>query len=105
MDISSTIHYLNSLVQQAMRPQALMVLASLCGGLAVAMLAERINFAMAFTPQAGRTVMRYRGTEESTTLEDLGGRVLKRLPLLGTLLGLGDSRRWLALAEKKEKRE
>lgn len=98
MDISSTIHYLNSLVQQAMRPQALMVLASLCGGLAVAMLAERINFAMAFTPQAGRTVMRYRGTEESTTLEDLGGRVLKRLPLLGTLLGLGDSRRWLALA-------
>ena len=97
MDISYYTHVLNSLAQQWMGPQILIVLAALTGSLTVLLLTRGIDFALALTPQAGRTVMRYRGASESSTLEDLGGRALKRLPVLGTLFGLEDNRRWLAL--------
>ena len=97
MDISYYTDLLTTSLDQILTPKVFIVLAALSGSLAIMLLSRGIDFALALTPQAGRTVMRYRGASESSTLEDLGGRALKRLPVLGTLFGLEDNRRWLAL--------
>lgn len=75
----------------------MLLLAALTGSLTVAVLFSRLDLSLALTPAAGRTVLRYTGAVEPSTLEALGVRALKRLPGLGTLLQLEDNRRWLAL--------
>ena len=97
MDFSYYADLLTHSLDQVLTPKVFIVLAALTGSLAIMLLSRGIDFALALTPQAGRTVMRYRGASESSTLEELGGRALKRLPVLGTLFGLEDNRRWLAL--------
>jgi Flp pilus assembly protein TadB len=97
MDFTYYIDLFAPYLDQALTPKTLIILAALSGSLAIMLLSRDIDFALALTPQAGRTVMRYRGASESSTLDELGGRALKRLPVLGTLFGLEDNRRWLAL--------
>ncbi len=77
--------------------KAVLLLAALTGSLMVAVLMSRLDLSLAMTPAAGRTVLRYTGAVEPSTLEAIGVRALKRLPGLGTLLQLEDNRRWLAL--------
>ena len=85
------------LLASPLADKVLLLLAAVTGALAVSLIASRIDWSLALTPAAGRTVLRYTGTAEPSQMEALGGRVLRRLPVLGTLLQIEDNRRWLAL--------
>jgi Flp pilus assembly protein TadB len=76
---------------------ALVLLAAITGGLAVLLLARRVDISMMLAPAPGRVVAAYAGRREPTTVERVGNRTLARIPVLGTLLGLSDHLRWLAL--------
>ena len=72
-------------------------LAAISGALAVILLARRIDIGLMFSPAAGRTVAAYAGQSEPDALARAGDKALARLPLLGSLLGLPNHLRWLAL--------
>ena len=81
--------------------QALILLAALTGGLAVALLAGQVEWRVFLAPPAGRAVARYRGIPQGGAFEKVGDAALKRFPGLGTFLDLPRHLRWLALTGRE----
>ena len=88
--------FLSMTIEPALLAKALGLLAALTGSLTVMLLVARFDLALAWTPATARTLLRYQGAPESSPLQDVGQRLLDRLPLL-RLLALEENRRWLAL--------